>query len=82
MAASQTFTVPSSLAEARRLPSGLKATLQTVARVPAKGPELEMTEALQIVPLEAAQVRIIGVIRHLKPAVVCSAWSIWPFCQS
>src|SRR5947199_125636 len=34
--------------------------------VVAQGTEVEMAEALQIKPLEAAQVRIIGMLRHLS----------------
>ena len=37
VAASHTFTVPSQLAEASRLPSGLNATLETLVGVPLEG---------------------------------------------
>ena len=40
MSASHTFTVPSSLAEARRLPSGLNATLLTSSGVPLEREDL------------------------------------------
>ena len=68
VAASQTFTVWSSLPEARRLPSGLNATLVTVAGVPLEGEGLlagrRVPDLHRLVAAGGGEALAVGAERH------------------
>ena len=63
VAVSHSLTVWSALADAIRRPSGPKATPSMTWLWPLRSPEIRLTKAIVIIPLEATQVRVFGPLR-------------------